>query len=98
MSMATGQSSNSLRPRGGAWTETILFSFNRNDTYGFRPQWGVIFDKTGNLYTTLSTAGYGSGATQDVFELTPPTTNGGAWTPKVVYNFTGGSDGGGLDV
>jgi uncharacterized repeat protein (TIGR03803 family) len=58
--------------RGGAWTETILFSFNRNDTYGFRPQWGVIFDKTGNLYTTLSTAGYGSGATQDVFELRRP--------------------------
>lgn len=84
--------------KGDYWTETQLFAFDRNNSYGFRPQEGVILDKAGNLYTTLTIAGFNSGATQDAFELSPPTTQGGAWTPKVVYNFTGGADGGGLDI
>jgi hypothetical protein len=58
----------------------------------------VIFDKAGNLYTTLTIGGYNSGVFEDVFELSPPTTQGGAWTPNVVYNFTGGADGGGSDI
>jgi hypothetical protein len=29
-----------------------------------------------------------------VFQLSPPTTTGGAWTFATLYSFTGGSDGG----
>jgi uncharacterized repeat protein (TIGR03803 family) len=52
-------------------------------------QGGLIMDKAGNLYGTTMFGGsqiYGT-----VFELSP-TSNG--WTESVLYNFTGGTDGG----
>jgi uncharacterized repeat protein (TIGR03803 family) len=76
---------------GDPWTETVLFAFNRFDSYGFGPGTSVIFDKAGNLYTTTSVSAGGLG---EVFELSPPALKGGAWTPKVLHNFTGGADGG----
>jgi uncharacterized repeat protein (TIGR03803 family) len=79
---------------GGAWTESVLYTFcspTSSCASGFNPQGGLIMDATGNLYgTTLQGGTYGQGT---VFELTPPTTSGGTWTHKVLYNFTGGSDG-----
>jgi uncharacterized repeat protein (TIGR03803 family) len=49
----------------------------------------VIFDKVGNLYGTTIYGG-GSSHIGTVFELSP---SGSAWTEKVLYSFTGGSDG-----
>ncbi len=52
-------------------------------------------DPSGNLYgTTLNGGAYGSyTGFGTVFELKPPTTNGGQWTESVLWNFGNGTDG-----
>jgi uncharacterized repeat protein (TIGR03803 family) len=75
---------------GGAWTETILYTF-QGGYDGFAPRAGVIFDAKGHLYGSTSTGAPLTGG--DVFRLTPPTTSGGAWTETVLYAFSGGTDG-----
>ncbi len=69
----------------GAWTLTLLHSFDFNGTDGFGPEAGVVFDSSGNLYGTTSGGGPGKGF-GTVFELSPAT--GGSWTEKVLYRFT----------
>jgi len=56
--------------KGGAWTETILYSFGSSHTDdGYAPTAGLIMDKDGNLYGTTNVGGaYGLGT---VFEITP---------------------------
>lgn len=78
-----------LSPSGGGWKETVLYAFSGPD--GSVPEAGVVFDSHGNLYGT--TAGGGAYNDGTVFELTP--TEGG-WQERVLYSFTGGSDGGTL--
>ena len=84
-----------LAPPSGAnktWTETVLYSFQgqaSND--GSAPETGLVFDKTGSLYGTTASGGTFNDGT--VFKLTPPATQGGAWTETVLYSFQGGSDG-----
>ena len=70
------------------WQETVLYSF-KGGSDGMNPTLGdLIFDKAGNLYGTTSGGGaYGHGT---VFELVP---SQGGWTERVLYSFTGGSDG-----
>ncbi|MGD0179729.1 MAG: choice-of-anchor tandem repeat GloVer-containing protein [Terriglobales bacterium] len=68
----------------GSWTEKLL------DSQAVNPVAALIFDAVGNLYgTTLFGGAYGGGS---VFELTPHPN--GTWTERVIYSFTGGSDGG----
>ena len=73
---------------GGAWTETILHSFNLNGTDGTLPYASLIFDAQGNLYGT--TYGGGSnpsfGGSGTVFELTPGA--GGMWNEQILHSFT----------
>src|ERR1017187_1401728 len=74
---------------GSPWTEEVLYSFTDAST----PNAGVVIGSGGVLYGTATgggTSGNGTG-----FSLAPPTSQGGAWTEAVLYNFTGGSDGGG---
>ena len=69
----------------GGWTETVLHNFNGTD--GTYADANLIFDKSGNLYST--TAGgnnYGAGAIGVVFELSP-TTQSGAWIISILYDF-----------
>ncbi len=75
---------------GGAWTETVLYSF-AGGTDGNSPASGLIFDTTSLCGTTPigGTSNFGI-----VFELTPPKKKGGPWTEAILYNFTGRSDGG----
>jgi uncharacterized repeat protein (TIGR03803 family) len=70
----------------GVWTKTVLYNF-LNDNNGGSPQGGLVMDAAGNLYgaTYVSGAKYGV-----VFELS---NSGGVWTEKVLYEFSGGSDG-----
>jgi len=80
---------------GGAWSETVLYSF-QSGTDGFSPQSNLVFDKTGNLYgTTAGGGGTGCGGIGcgTVFELSPPTAQGGAWTENILYAFQAGQDG-----
>src|SRR5271165_5548124 len=83
----------SLRPAPTAcltalcsWTESVLYE-PTGSLDASNPS-GLAFDQTGNLYGTSESGGTkGEGA---VFELTPSV---GTWTEKILYNFTGASDG-----
>ncbi len=85
---------------GGGWTETTLYAFGGGSD-GIYPNGGVVFDTAGNLYGSTIYGGSsappctGPPATGcgTVFELSPPTAPGGAWTETVLYRFAGGSDG-----
>lgn len=73
---------------GGTWKEKVLYFFTGN-LDGGSVNAGVIFDKAGNLYGATTSGGkYNSGT---VFELT---SSNGSWTESVLYNFSGGADGG----
>jgi uncharacterized repeat protein (TIGR03803 family) len=73
-----------------AWTETVLHSFSGGHDGAF-PTSALIADEKGALYGTASEGGdYDFGT---IFKLTPPATGGTAWTPSVLYTFTGLTDG-----
>jgi len=84
--------------RGGAWTEKVIYSFQGGND-GHLPVGELVLDPQGNLYGATSYGGglgtcngfYGFCGT--IFELSPPVTQGGAWTEKVLYSFNGGADG-----
>jgi uncharacterized repeat protein (TIGR03803 family) len=70
------------------WGQEVLYRFT-GDPDGWAPDGPLTLDPSGNLYgATLYGGAYGQGT---VFELT---FSGGAWTENIIYNFTGGSDGG----
>jgi uncharacterized repeat protein (TIGR03803 family) len=78
---------------GGAWTPNVIHSFTGSTTGGTdgaEPEASLMLSSKGVLYGTTyagGTAGFGT-----VFQLTEAT--GGVWTEKVLYNFTGLTDGG----
>lgn len=74
-----------LTPSGNGWTEKILYAFQRGSDGGL-PQAGLIMDHSGNLFGATTDGGSGGGGT--VFELMP---QGGGWTFKLLYSFSGGS-------
>ena len=70
---------------GDAWTQTVLYSFHGGSTDGGAPYGTLIFDASGNLYGTTAVGGPNNNGT--VFELSPPTSPGGAWTEKILFFF-----------
>jgi hypothetical protein len=73
------------------WKEKVLYSFQGGND-GYTPAGGVVFDKAGNLYGANSWGGSGgcpSPGCGTVFELSPPTQKGGAWTETTIYAFQG---------
>jgi len=94
---------------GDPWTETVLYIFKGNGSAPGRagspadgnvPAGGLVMDKAGNLYGTTGYGGTGSCTLLGtkvgcgtVYELSPPTQQGGAWTETVLYSFQGGKDG-----
>ncbi|MGA2902231.1 MAG: choice-of-anchor tandem repeat GloVer-containing protein [Candidatus Korobacteraceae bacterium] len=84
----------SLRPSPNAcltgscsWTENVLYTFTgpTDASQGT----GLVADQAGNLYGVSQSGGaLQRGA---VFELSPSI---GGWVESILYNFTGGSDGG----
>jgi uncharacterized repeat protein (TIGR03803 family) len=77
-----------LTPGSNGWTENVLYQFNRHPD-GAYPLAGLIFDASGNLYSTTSAGGTHYRGT--VFELTPG--GGGKWTETVLHSFGKGVDG-----
>lgn len=76
---------------GGAWTETVLHSFD-SSTDGNFPRAGVILDGSGNLYGTTENGGTNGWGT--VFEVSPPSGGSTDWTETVLYSFGFNTDGG----
>jgi uncharacterized repeat protein (TIGR03803 family) len=78
--------------KGGAWTETILYSFSYAQLEsGIGPMAGLVMDASGNLFGSTWLGGPAGGGL--VFELSPPTQKGGAWTYSLVYDFSAPNDG-----
>jgi len=76
---------------GTAWTETVIHSFD-TAADGISPRIGLNFDEAGNLYGTTE-----NGGTYDwgiAYELSPPSSPGGAWTESILHDFDFGTDGG----
>ena len=88
------------KQKGGAWKETILYSFPTTK-HGYVPIGNLVFDGVGNLYgATLyggtkgtTCDGYYGGQCGTVFELSPPKTKGGKWMEKVLHSFAGVAQG-----
>jgi uncharacterized repeat protein (TIGR03803 family) len=74
---------------GGKWTEKIPHYFGNHGEDGYSPEAGLIFDTSGNLYSTTALGGaHNFGA---VFQLTP---DAGKWNEKVLHSFNdNGKDG-----
>jgi uncharacterized repeat protein (TIGR03803 family) len=71
-----------------ASTETVLYRFKGNSD-GFYPTGDLAFDAAGNLYGTTTQGGsVGPGI---VYELK---LSKGSWTESILWNLTGGEDGG----
>jgi hypothetical protein len=92
---------------GGAWTETTIHTFTYNDGDGESPEAALTVGPGGVLYGTTSAGGtvqcYTIGTTTTngcgtVFQLTPPSAPGGAWTESVIYNFTGADGDGAVPI
>ncbi len=67
----------------GSWTEKTLHVFNGDSNDGGHPEGGVIFDASGNLFSTTCFGGTNLGGT--VFELSPRAS--GRWIEKILYSF-----------
>jgi len=78
--------------QGGAWTETVLYSFcagaNTKCQDGAEPAGQLTFDAHGNLYGTTVLGGPNYMGT--VFELSP---SAGGWTHSTLYNFCANEQG-----
>jgi uncharacterized repeat protein (TIGR03803 family) len=68
---------------GGAWTETVLYSF-AGQSDGYDPQGSLWVGPHGTLYGTTI---YGGTAFGTVFSLTPPASPGGTWTHTILIGF-----------
>ncbi len=69
---------------------SMLYTFSGPPLDGSSPNGALIRDQAGNLYGATFSGGTSNAGT--IFELSP---TGSSWTPKILYSFTGGSDGGG---
>ncbi len=72
--------------------EATLYTFQGNsngNSDGANPIGNLIFDSAGNLYGVTTQGGISTctGGCGTVFELSPPSSPGGAWTESVLYRF-----------
>jgi uncharacterized repeat protein (TIGR03803 family) len=78
---------------GGPWTETILHSFSYGTSDGDDPIGGLAWGPGGALYGVTEYGGTYNGAYCEtdgcgtIFQLEPPTQQGGTWTENILYNF-----------
>lgn len=81
----------------GTWAESVLYSFcmkkkNLLCLDGSNPAAGLVIDRVGSLFGTTENGGtencpFFTGGCGTVFKLIPPSSPGGTWTGKLLYNF-----------
>jgi len=76
------------------WTEHILHRFGVGDTLAFPGVGQLAMDRQGNLYGTVNGGKYRSGVIYKLSPVPNGSAAGGLWRETILYNFTGGSDGG----
>lgn len=76
-----------------ASTATPIYEFHGTFDGG-TPEGGLIMGKDGVIYGTTDRGGGTIRNAGVVFSLTPPNVEGGTWTRKILYRFSGGKDGG----
>jgi uncharacterized repeat protein (TIGR03803 family) len=81
---------------GGAWTITTLYSFVPYGSGGYVPVSDLVRDQAGAFYGTFFSGGDPVCNCGGVYKLTPPATQGGAWTEQALYAFKGNSSDGRL--
>lgn len=79
---------------GGTWTESVIYMFTGENGDGDLPSSSVVLGKNGVLYGATARGGGSTACTQlpgcgTVYQLTPPTMPGGAWTGTILHSFTG---------
>jgi|HubBroStandDraft_1064217.scaffolds.fasta_scaffold01836_12 uncharacterized repeat protein (TIGR03803 family) len=74
---------------GGAWTESVVYSFLGSGALdGGQPWAGVAIGQNGELYGTTVLGGGGDfGGDGIIYELTPPSSAGGTWTETILSSF-----------
>lgn len=76
---------------GEPWSETVLYSFDGPPVDGGTPVGNIAIGANGTLYgATMYGGTYNDGT---VFELSPPVSQGAAWTLTTIYNFHRDGDG-----
>jgi uncharacterized repeat protein (TIGR03803 family) len=84
-----------LSPEATAWTGTTIYNFGEQPGDGCGSLTALTVGPAGVLYGTTWYGGSGvpcnvnTGGCGTVFQLTPPTMEGGSWTETVIYSFTG---------
>ena len=82
-----------LSPATPTWTETVLYTFTK--TSGANPLGGLTWNPTnGVLYGSTSALNPNPAGGGSIFQLTPPTVSGGAWTESTLFDFTQDTNGG----
>jgi uncharacterized repeat protein (TIGR03803 family) len=76
---------------GGAWSETVLYSFQSDTPITSSP---LAIGSGGQLFGTTYGEFGSNGQWGTLFELSPPSAPGGSWAWAVLYTFTGQADGG----
>jgi uncharacterized repeat protein (TIGR03803 family) len=86
-----------MKRHHGVWSMKTLYSVDAAYGLLYYPLTGVIIDSAGNLYGTLNSGGYALYLDKifcscgGVFELSPPATEGDAWTFNVLTAFSWGA-------
>ncbi len=75
----------------GVWTEQTLWSFEGGPDGAF-PYGPLLEGQNGVLFGTTSHGGNTGNGT--VFSLTPPSKGSHSWSEQILWNFSGGADGG----
>jgi hypothetical protein len=77
-----------LTSGSGGWTESVLHDFQVSDGCG--PEASLVFDKAGNLYSTLPNGSKNGKGDGSVYKLTD---GSGGWKEQSLYSFNGNSTG-----
>jgi uncharacterized repeat protein (TIGR03803 family) len=75
---------------GGTWTESLIWQF-LGGADGEHPEAALTPGPNGTFYGTTLSGGANNLGT--VFQLIPPSEQGGAWTEAILYSFKGAKDG-----